>query len=202
MSDTEKIASILRAAGELLDDVGYEALGTTEIARQAGVSTATLYRHFEDKHQILLRLVQSLHEAQRGVIRQSLLQIERDPDWRAAIESLIRQSYELRLAQPGGRIARRTLHASPSLRLLDAEQEMTLVRRLGQSMRKRVPSLSADCAQHLALTTLTSAAALLDLACQDARRAKRLVDEAVTLAQRYLAPHLDATRRTSRALAA
>jgi len=59
-------------------------------------------------------------------------------------------------------------------------------------MRKRVPGLSADCAQHLALTTLTSAVALLDLACQDGRRARRLVDEAVTLAQRYLAPHLDA----------
>jgi AcrR family transcriptional regulator len=192
MSDTEKIASILRAAGELLDDVGYEALGTTEIARQAGVSTATLYRYFEDKHQILLRLVQSIHEEQRSALRDPMLRIEREADWRPAIESLIRQTYALRLSLPGGRIARRTLHASPALRLLDREQDMTLARRLGQAMRKRVPGLSADCAQHLALTTLTSAVALLDLACQDGRRARRLVDEAVTLTQRYLAPHLDA----------
>ncbi|MFO0120513.1 MAG: TetR/AcrR family transcriptional regulator [Burkholderiales bacterium] len=191
MSDTEKIASILRAAGELLDDSGYEAVGTTEIARQAGVSTATLYRHFEDKHQILERLLKDLHEGHSAAARAVFRQLEQQADWRAAIESMIRQTYDLRLAQPGGRIARRTLHASPLLRKWDREQELSLARRLGQALRKRAPALSADCAQHIALTTLAAVMALLDMACADSRRARKLVDEAVTLAQRYLAPHLD-----------
>lgn len=194
MSDTEKIASILRAAGELLDDSGYEALGTTEIARQAGVSTATLYRHFEDKHQILQRLLKDLHEEHSAAARTVFRRLEQEADWRGAIESLIRQTYDLRLTQPGGRIARRTLHASPVLRAWDREQELSLSRRLGQALRKRSPALSADCAQHIALTTLAAVMALLDVACSDSRRARKLVDEAVTLAHRYLAPHLDARR--------
>ena len=43
----------------------------------------------------------------------------------------------------------------------------------------------------IARTTLASVMALLDIACQDPRRSRKLLEEAVTLAQRYLAPHLD-----------
>ena len=195
MSDTDKIQSILRAAGELLDESGYDALGTTEIARQAGVSTATLYRYFEDKQQILQQLFADLNEEHRVTARSIFRRLEHERDWRVPIESLIRQTYELRLNQPGGRIARRTLHASATLRAWDREQELSLARRLGQSLRKRSPSLSADCAQHIAMTTLGAVMALLDMACSDSRRARKLVDEAVMLAQRYLAPTLDTRGR-------
>jgi len=195
MSDTDKIQSILRAAGELLDDSSYDALGTTEIARQAGVSTATLYRYFEDKQQILQQLLEGLHEEHRTAARAIFRRLEQERDWRAPIERLIRQTYELRLSQPGGRIARRTLHASAALRAWDREQEMSLARGLGQSLRKRSPDLSSDCAQRIALTTLGAVMALLDMACSDSRRARKLVDEAVMLAQRYLAPTLDGRPR-------
>jgi len=72
---------------------------------------------------------------------------------------------------------------------------MSLARGLGQSLRKRSPDLSSDCAQRIALTTLGAVMALLDMACSDSRRARKLVDEAVMLAQRYLAPTLDGRRR-------
>lgn len=202
MSDTEKIESIVRAAGELLDTTGYDSLGTTEIARQAGVSTATLYRHFEDKHQILQHLARDLHDELSTAARAAFRRLERDADWREPIVELVHQTYALRMEQPGGRTARRTLHACAALREWDRSQERALARSLGQALRKRCPTLAPDGAQHVALTTLTAVMALLDLACQEPKRARKVLDEAVTLAQRYLAPHLDrrpstATRRAA-----
>jgi AcrR family transcriptional regulator len=191
MSDTEKIECIVRAAGELLDTAGYDSLGTTEIARQAGVSTATLYRHFEDKHQILQHLVRDLHGELSAAARATFKRLERDADWREPISALVHQTYALRIAQPGGRTARRTLHACAALREWDRSQERALARSLGQALRKRAPALATEGAQQVALTTLTAVMALLDLACQEPKQARKVLEEAVTLAQRYLAPHLD-----------
>jgi AcrR family transcriptional regulator len=191
MSDTEKIECIVRAAGELLDTAGYDSLGTTEIARQAGVSTATLYRHFEDKHQILQHLVRDLHGELSAAARATFKRLERDTDWREPISALVHQTYALRMAQPGGRTARRTLHACAALREWDRSQERALARSLGQALRKRAPALATEGAQQVALTTLTAVMALLDLACQEPKQARKVLEEAVTLAQRYLAPHLD-----------
>ena len=47
------LARILQAAGEVLQESGYEGLNTTAVAQRAGVSTATMYRHFPDKHAVL-----------------------------------------------------------------------------------------------------------------------------------------------------
>jgi AcrR family transcriptional regulator len=52
-------ARILDAAARLMSSVGITRTTTKEIAREAGCSEATLYKHFRDKEQIFVRV---LHE--------------------------------------------------------------------------------------------------------------------------------------------
>lgn len=49
---------MLDAAATLLDDVGYEALTTTMIAKRAGVAVGSLYQFFPDKRAVVQALTQ------------------------------------------------------------------------------------------------------------------------------------------------
>ena len=46
-------------------------------------------------------------------------------------------------------------------------------------------------AQRIALVIVTATVALLDLACLDERRARSLLEEAISMRTAYLAPYLD-----------
>ncbi len=46
--------ALLQAALELFEEHGYDATGTAQIARRAGVSEMTLFRHFPSKEALLL----------------------------------------------------------------------------------------------------------------------------------------------------
>lgn len=49
---------ILTAFSELLFSNGYEGTTTKRIAEQAGVNESTIFRHFQDKHGILTKLIE------------------------------------------------------------------------------------------------------------------------------------------------
>ncbi|HNP15627.1 MAG TPA: helix-turn-helix domain-containing protein, partial [Terrimesophilobacter sp.] len=46
--------ALLQAALELFEEHGFDATGTVQIARRAGVSEMTLFRHFPSKEALLL----------------------------------------------------------------------------------------------------------------------------------------------------
>lgn len=48
--------ALIDAAAQLFAGHGYDAVGTPEIAQQAGVSVGTFYRYFDDKHEIYLEI--------------------------------------------------------------------------------------------------------------------------------------------------
>jgi AcrR family transcriptional regulator len=49
--------ALLDAATELFAQIGYDAVGTPEIAQKAGVSVGTFYRYFDDKHEVYLEIM-------------------------------------------------------------------------------------------------------------------------------------------------
>ena len=55
-----KRADILQAASKLFADEGFQSVSTARIAAEAGVSTATLYRYFEDKESLFGAVVVAL----------------------------------------------------------------------------------------------------------------------------------------------
>ncbi|HVO00910.1 MAG TPA: TetR/AcrR family transcriptional regulator [Candidatus Cybelea sp.] len=54
----EKTERILDAAGNLFREQGYGAVSMDQIAREAGVSKATVYAHFESKDRLFATMVQ------------------------------------------------------------------------------------------------------------------------------------------------
>jgi len=66
-------ASLVAAANELFDEVGYDGARTAEIARRAGVAQATLFRHFETKADLALHhLREVVDQLVAGVLRRPL----------------------------------------------------------------------------------------------------------------------------------
>ncbi|MGZ6575308.1 MAG: TetR/AcrR family transcriptional regulator [Solirubrobacteraceae bacterium] len=72
----------LRATVELLAEVGYGRLTTAAVAMRAGVSTATLYRHWESKDALVTDavsgLVAEIRIPDEGDVRRDLLSLMRD----------------------------------------------------------------------------------------------------------------------------
>jgi len=88
-------ARILSVAQELVDLHGFEATSMAEIAREAGIGTATLYHHHPDKRAILLDLIDEwgprLTQA-RVEDLQAEIALEEDP--RAALSYILRNVHE------------------------------------------------------------------------------------------------------------
>jgi AcrR family transcriptional regulator len=53
---TARLASLLDAAAEIIDEIGYERLTTAMVAERAGASIGTVYRYFPDRIVVLQSL--------------------------------------------------------------------------------------------------------------------------------------------------
>lgn len=187
----DPLAAILQAAGELLDEVGAQGLNTTAVARRAGVSTATLYRHFPDKRAVLHAVVQAVHRERALAVGGYYERFATEADWRAPLSELVNDMYRMRVGRPGGRSTRRALQTSPELWQWDQQQNEELARTFAAAIRRRRPSLPRARAERIALAIVTSTVALLDLACLEERRARSVLEEAIAMRNAYLAPYLD-----------
>lgn len=54
----ERVARLLDASAQVLEEVGYDALTTREVARRAGVPIGTLYQFFEGKQELCRALAE------------------------------------------------------------------------------------------------------------------------------------------------
>jgi TetR/AcrR family transcriptional repressor of mexJK operon len=90
-----KNAQILAAAGRLFRERGYGATSMDAVALTAGVSKATVYAHFADKHQLFAAIV-ATEDAERS--RSWIEKFEEAGDMRDRLSRLGRAVLELLLA--------------------------------------------------------------------------------------------------------
>ena len=115
--------AILSAAAELLVEVGVERISTNLIAERAGVTVPALYRYFPNKYAVLNALGAVMMDRQNAVFDQWFeTHIEHgDPHVLLAnIYELLKQTYDVTMAQPGG------LEIIQSLRAVAPLQEVRL----------------------------------------------------------------------------
>src|ERR1043166_6930143 len=84
----EKTEAILEAAGQLFREHGYGAVSMDQIAREAGVSKATVYAHFESKDRLFAAMV---HNACRAYAEGRLPAVTEMEDVRAALTHICRE---------------------------------------------------------------------------------------------------------------
>lgn len=121
----ERLARILDACADLLDEVGYDDLSTRAVAQRAGVPIGSVYRFFGNKRQMADAL------AQRNLERFAARVAERlgtagDRGWRDAVDVVLDEYLDMKRTAPGfslvdfgNQIPVGTRRAEPNLRVAD-----------------------------------------------------------------------------------
>jgi AcrR family transcriptional regulator len=84
-----RVADILRAAGALLGEVGYDGLSTNLIAERADVPVGSIYQFFEGKDDIVAALVEQFQERILKLVGEQLDAASAMRDHRAFIARLV-----------------------------------------------------------------------------------------------------------------
>src|SRR5215510_5181709 len=84
----EKFEAILEAAGQLFREHGYGAVSMDQIAREAGVSKATVYAHFESKDRLFASMVHNACRVYAEGLMPALTEME---DVREALTQICRE---------------------------------------------------------------------------------------------------------------
>ncbi|MGW3267604.1 TetR family transcriptional regulator [Streptomyces sp. NPDC001056] len=96
----ERLARILDACAELLDEVGYDGLSTRAVAVRAGVPIGSVYRFFANKRQMVDALAQrNLELFTEHVIER--LERAAVGDWRAAMDAVLDEYLMMKRTAPG-----------------------------------------------------------------------------------------------------
>jgi len=97
---TARLAALLDAAAQIIDEIGYERLTTAMVAERAGASIGTVYRYFPDR----IALLQSLaaRNAERTIDRVvGAVQDSAHASWREATQAAFDTYIEAFRTEPG-----------------------------------------------------------------------------------------------------
>ena len=185
----KRVEQMLDASAELIDEVGYDALTTTLIAKRAGVAVGSLYQFFPDKRAVVRALTQ--RNLDRFVQAVSERLSREDPGhWWAVVDSVLDIYLEMHRTVPGFSkvhfgdvVDRQLLDDSRDNNRVIADSLADLV---GKYIDLETPRLA------LAMTVAIEAAdALLKLAFhRDPHGDEEVVGETKHLIKNYLASRL------------
>ena len=119
-----RVARMLDACAELVDEIGYEALTTTILAERAGVAIGSIYQFFPDKRAVVqaltLRSLEAYLERLSGRLSESTF-----PHWWDGVDAGIDEYIDMHRTVPGFR----TLHFGNvvDVHLLDDERDNNAV---------------------------------------------------------------------------
>ena len=185
----KRIAQLLRAAGEVFQEVGYEGATTNAIAARAGVSPGTLYQFFSNK-QALAEALANQYAARNRTVHESTFDasVAKIP-LHELIDRLVDPFLEFRRNAPGfealftGSVVSREL----------AERVQTLheglKQRVAALVRLRGPHLPEDTVLTCAETTVQIVKGLLPLALNGPPKQREAgARELKLVMERYLSP--------------
>lgn len=133
---------LIKAAGELLGEVGFEKLTTNAICARAGLTPPALYRYFNDKYEVLEALARKLLKKQNEAFAAWMFQggTWKDPRSRAkALEEWFRTSVGLTMSEPGAIWTLRALRALPNLAHIRLESQRQSTDQMFEFYRRIYP---------------------------------------------------------------
>lgn len=115
------VDKMLAATVEILEHGSFEAITMLTIANGAGISIATAYSYFPNKHQVLAHLAQSHLDDRLTLLDTEFAGVRKSGDWIEAYCETLVKLLRLRERQPGSVALRQAMHASPFLWQIDQE---------------------------------------------------------------------------------
>lgn len=182
------MAELLRAAGQVFADVGYEKATTNAIAARAGVSPGTLYQFFPNKQAIAEALANAY--AAKDQALESVFDLSAaDVPLRDLVDRLVDPFLEFRRNAPGfealfvGSVVSREL--AERIQALHRQKQQ----RIAELIRMRAPHLSAKMIQTAAETSVQIVKGMLPLALDGSRKQRKVGERELKLVlERYLTP--------------
>ena len=96
----KRVEQMLDASAALIDELGYDALTTTLIAKRAGVAVGSLYQFFPDKRAVVQALTQRNLERFVGAVNERLTQLGPE-HWWDVVDSILDIYLDMHRAVPG-----------------------------------------------------------------------------------------------------
>ncbi len=129
--------NILRAAAELLVEVGVERISTNLIAERAGITVPALYRYFPNKYSVLHALGASMMDRQNTAFADWFDQFGSNAsaeDVLAGVHDLLLRTMEVTRAQPGGLEILHSLRAVAPLQQVRLESHRLVSEQFGTAL--------------------------------------------------------------------
>jgi AcrR family transcriptional regulator len=185
-----RVARMLDACAELVDELGYDGLTTTLLAERAEVAIGSVYQFFPDKRAIVQALTMRNLEAYLQRLGSRIAE-ERFTEWWDAVDAAIDEYISMHRITPGFR----TLHFGDvvDIHLLDDERDnnAVIVEQLAALLVERFgiqPGTRLEFALNIAVET---ADALIKMAFRrDPDGDPSVIDEAKALIREYLHRHV------------
>ena len=137
---------LIKAAGELLGEVGFEKLTTNAICAKAGMTPPALYRYFHDKYEVLEALARKLLKKHNEAFAAWMFQggTWKDPANRSkALEEWFRTSVGVTASEPGALWTLRALRALPNLAHIRLEWQRQWTDQMFEFHRRIYPNIPA-----------------------------------------------------------
>lgn len=181
----KRVEKMLDACAELLDEIGYDALTTTLIAKRAEVAVGSLYQFFPDKRAVVQALTQRNLEQFMQSVQERMSAV--DPDhWWDVVDGLLDVYLRMHREQPG--FSKVHFGDVVDTRLLDSRRDNNTV--VSDSLTALVGAqidLPEDEIAMPVSIAVESADALLKLAFRrDPQGDQQIVDETKHLIKVYL----------------
>ncbi|MEA5359919.1 TetR family transcriptional regulator [Amycolatopsis sp., V23-08] len=96
----KRVEQMLDASAALIDELGYDALTTTLIAKRAGVAVGSLYQFFPDKRAVVQALTARNLERFVGAVNERLKQLGPE-HWWDVVDSILDIYLEMHRSVPG-----------------------------------------------------------------------------------------------------
>ncbi|KIZ17762.1 TetR/AcrR family transcriptional regulator [Streptomyces natalensis] len=184
-----RLARILDACAELLDETGYEELSTRAVADRAGVPIGSVYRFFPNKRAMAEALARRNLDAYADRITARLTAPDAAAGWRAAMDVVIDEYLAMKRTVPGFTLVEFTVPAPPA----DRRANYDVADRLLALLAAPLGLDAADERLRTAvLVGVETADALLQLAFRtDPGGDAAIVTECKELLRAYLVRYLD-----------
>ncbi|MGW2085816.1 TetR family transcriptional regulator [Streptomyces sp. NPDC001880] len=185
----ERLARILDACAELLDETGYEQLSTRAVAIRAGVPIGSVYRFFSNKRALTDALARRNLDSYAERITARLAVIP-PTDWRGAIDAVLDEYLAMKRSVAGFALVDFGAPAPEDDPANDANQRVA--GRLAELLSGYLGGASDEDLSRTVLVCVEAADALLQLAFRtDPSGDPAIVAETRILLRAYLARVLD-----------
>jgi AcrR family transcriptional regulator len=185
-----RVARMLDACAELVDEFGYDGLTTTLLAERAGVAIGSVYQFFPDKRAVVQTLTMRNLEAYLRQLGARIAQ-ERFAYWWDAVDAAIDEYIAMHRTTPGFR----TLHFGDvvDVHLLDDERDnnSVIVEQLAALLVERFGITSGIRLEFALSIAVETADALIKMAFRrDPVGDPVVIEEAKALIREYLHRHV------------